>query len=182
MKKYPCVIFLCVWGLFCARYAYAESEGPDSCDIIFRQTGECATDRCKVQCLKNAKSDAYCSLHCLPKICFEFEVKDCPKDHCQVLKGCNQEDACYGLLAVESSNCGGLAYSGQSLECCEGFVKRCGVEFFDGTCDMIGQSSMYVVPICIPCGNGVCEQFENRCNCPEDCGAPTPALSGTNKP
>ncbi len=26
-------------------------------------------------------------------------------------------------------------------------------------------------PICIPCGNGVCNtDYENKCNCPEDCG------------
>lgn len=24
--------------------------------------------------------------------------------------------------------------------------------------------------ICVPCGNGICDASENRCNCPDDCG------------
>jgi len=27
------------------------------------------------------------------------------------------------------------------------------------------------IGICINCGNGVCEDIEDVCNCPEDCGA-----------
>lgn len=75
-------------------------------------------------------------------------------------------------MAGEKADCGDVAYAGQDVACCEGLVRRCGIEFLDGTCDMEGQDSVYNLPICIPCGDGLCGQFENRCNCPEDCGTP----------
>jgi hypothetical protein len=34
---------------------------------------------------------------------------------------------------------------------------------------MQGKNTAYHLPICIPCGDGVCTNFENHCNCPEDC-------------
>ena len=73
----------------------------------------------------------------------------------------------------ERAKCGDLAYAGQDVDCCPGLVRRCGVEFFDGSCDMEGKNSIYSLPICVPCGDGVCGNFENRCNCPEDCKNPT---------
>ena len=48
-------------------------------------------------------------------------------------------------------------------------IEHLEVVFFDGSCDLVGKSSVYAVPICIPCGNGICNQFETHCNCPEDC-------------
>ncbi len=52
-------------------------------------------------------------------------------------------------------------------ECCEGLIGRNpSTPIRDGICDEIAGS----FGICIPCGNGVCdEELENICNCPEDC-------------
>ncbi len=50
------------------------------------------------------------------------------------------------------------------LPCCEGLVSvPYGMEQ-DGECLF-----EYCGDICRPCGNGVCDEGENRCNCPEDC-------------
>ncbi len=61
--------------------------------------------------------------------------------------------------------------------CCEGLK---GVNAYkvnkNGECEVI-TGTPYLT--CIPCGNGVCDEiglwFENKCNCPEDCGNETDA-------
>lgn len=54
-------------------------------------------------------------------------------------------------------------------ECCEGLVKI-GDVFYDSnkTCEEIFRIVGYG-SICSDCGNKICESWENRCNCPEDC-------------
>ena len=104
------------------------------------------------------------------KSCLEFSAEDCPEKFCRIMVGCSGKEMCYFPRQYDPPECGGLSYDGQEAECCEGFVKKCGIEFFDGSCDMEeGYKSYEGVPICLPCGNGICNQFENRCNCPEDC-------------
>ena len=54
----------------------------------------------------------------------------------------------------------------KDIDCCDGLKKalliyekeneECGVALPCGS-------------ICIPCGNGICDRRENKCNCPEDC-------------
>ena len=58
---------------------------------------------------------------------------------------------------------GGWVFPGH--KCCEGLVGRGVAEVRpDGTC-----ARRTGWGICLPCGNGVCDPSENRCNCPEDC-------------
>ena len=60
-----------------------------------------------------------------------------------------------------------------NLECCEGLKRvNTGFGYKDSTkeCGQI----MYCDPVncpdvCINCGNDICEEWENQCNCPEDC-------------
>ena len=57
--------------------------------------------------------------------------------------------------------------------CCDGLVEvedlqsmeDTSAEFPDG-CGLEGPPDLLR---CVPCGNGVCDSSENRCNCPEDC-------------
>ena len=138
-----------------------------NCQEAFQQTGLCYPEMCAFGCQDGIQIDG-CLLSCGPKPCLEIEAKNCPLDRCQLIKGCDQKkDVCYEK-ELSLPACGELGYVGQA-ECCEGFVKRCGYSFFDGTCDMIGTNSVYAIPICIPCGNKICNQFEDQCNCPEDC-------------
>ncbi|MGE0267741.1 MAG: hypothetical protein AB7S78_04715 [Candidatus Omnitrophota bacterium] len=139
-----------------------------NCQVYFEKTGKCPEEVCDVGCLEGIIYEG-CKMGCVPKPCFEIESQYCPEDTCQVVQGCEGKDVCFPRNEVSPPKCGGLAYSGGDVECCSGLVKRCGVEFFDGSCDLVGKYSMYTIPICIPCGNGVCNQFENSCNCPEDC-------------
>ncbi len=86
-----------------------------------------------------------------------------------MVKGCEGKYICYPKLIVPAGGCGGLGYQGGEVECCAGLVKRCGVENFDGRCDVTPRNSVHSVPTCIPCGDKICGQFENKCNCSEDC-------------
>ena len=130
--------------------------------------GKCPPDICRLEITEDEVTMVM-SMYCLPKTCVELPADHCPTDICQIMVGCDDEPVCYDQMDRQPPLCGELAYSGQDVECCKGFIKRCGVEFFDGSCDMLGKNSIYSIPICIPCGNGICNQFENRCNCPEDC-------------
>ena len=49
--------------------------------------------------------------------------------------------------------------------CCEG-LKKIGVTTYDPEIGLCGYSDW---GLCSNCGNGNCEEWENYCNCPEDC-------------
>jgi hypothetical protein len=54
-------------------------------------------------------------------------------------------------------------------ECCPGLVEGSGKVIYDKDC-IIPPNIGVSLPICIACGNGVCDdELENKCNCPEDC-------------
>ena len=59
---------------------------------------------------------------------------------------------------------GETAYPSYSLICCDGTKLS--------TNYMIGSTECISLPdskICLDCGNGICEDWENRCSCPDDC-------------
>ena len=143
------------------NYCYSAYEGAKACPPAI----------CRLDCIGGINIED-CEKTCVPKPCFEIDAADCPLESCQILEGCNKQKVCYPKYQGEPFECGDLAYFGQK-DCCTGLVKKCGVEFFDGSCDMVAEYSMYGVPMCIPCGDGVCGQFENACNCPEDCKRPS---------
>ena len=145
-----------------------EDVGKLSCSDFFAKHRKCPQDYCRIGCFGGGFSEG-CPLVCEPLPCFEIEPEYCPKEECQILKGCNGKDVCYTKFDETGLTCGDVSYSGQTLECCEGLTKRCGIEFLGGECDMEGSYTMESVSMCIPCGNGICNQFENACNCPEDC-------------
>lgn len=142
-----------------------------SCTEIYEQDGFCLPTKCFLKCVSGSPGPGCLVEICQPKPCIHIDPQYCPLDHCQVLKGCGENDLrCYFPTPPSApSGCGDLGYIGPA-DCCEGLVKRCGAEFFDQSCDMAGEYTIYGVPVCVPCGNGICNQFENRCNCPEDCG------------
>lgn len=142
------------------------------CQRSFQETGQCPTDVCQLEKLTTAKDKTSEPGVCVPQKCVDIEADKCPADYCEVMENCSKEKICHYKMAGGKPKCGSLAYAGQDVPCCKGLVQRCGIEFMDATCDMEGKNSMYSLPICIPCGDGVCGNFENRCNCPEDCGVP----------
>ena len=142
------------------------SESPSvNCDDAFKTNSFCPKETCALN-IKCHGGD--CQFVCEPSPCMGIDAQHCPRDRCQLLEGCeDKKKVCYDK-ADNPPSCGDIGYAGES-KCCQGLVKRCGVEFFDKTCDMVGKNSIYSIPICIPCGNGTCNQFEDQCNCPEDC-------------
>ena len=50
-------------------------------------------------------------------------------------------------------------------DCCEGLKKINVKEYKEGNCFSLTDSGS----ICSDCGNNNCEEWENPCNCPEDC-------------
>ncbi|MBP9855256.1 MAG: hypothetical protein KBD53_10370 [Candidatus Omnitrophica bacterium] len=163
-------------GTFCLLSFNVQAEEPakkpeirmEDCQAIFEKSGKCPTEVCSPGCLGGITYDK-CKAGCNPKSCLEIESQYCPTDNCQLIVGCEGKKVCFPQADLLPPSCGGEAYSGGDAPCCSGLVKRCGIEFFDGSCDLVGKYSTYGVPICLPCGNGVCNQFENACNCPEDC-------------
>lgn len=54
-------------------------------------------------------------------------------------------------------------------KCCKGLMKIPVKEYKDGECyDLFD-----VGTVCSDCGNSICEEWENQCNCPEDCNLPS---------
>lgn len=142
----------------------------DFCANSYKTSGQCPEHKCNLGCMSGVEYEK-CTISCEPKSCVELSADNCPLDVCMSLTGCDGNPVCYPQPSYSAPVCGDLAYAWQDVECCKGYVKRCGVEFFDGSCDMNGQNTLDSVPICLPCGNGICNQFENQCNCPEDCSA-----------
>lgn len=64
----------------------------------------------------------------------------------------------------------------EDIPCCEG-LKRVPLasETEDGQCIAASCGS-----ICRPCGNGICDSNENKCNCPEDCKEPNKCSSNSD--
>lgn len=148
----------------CGTFA---QNAPD-CQKVFLEKKQCPEEMCTLLACPSRDQNDLCQPKCVVKPCVEIDAAHCPLDVCQVLKGCGKSEVCYYQFKYEPRDCGDVGYSG-NLECCEGLVKRCGEKFMDGGCDMEGTNTAYSVPICIPCGDHICSQFENSCNCPQDC-------------
>jgi hypothetical protein len=165
-------IFVSISWIFISASVFAQIEEQQvlDCESVFAESGFCPENLCNKEIKCSTESEQMmCAMACHPKECVTIKAKDCPLGRCVVLTGCSAEKVCYPPMQDNNLGCGDLAYIGEK-ECCESLVKRCGVEFLDDSCDMLGENSIDSVPVCIPCGNGVCNQFENLCNCPEDCG------------
>jgi hypothetical protein len=138
-----------------------------NCQKIFQETGNCPTDRCET-CCGGDGTGVGCAAACCEKMCTAFQAENCPQDYCTIMINCEGKEVCYNKLSGEIPTCGPASYYGQDVECCEGLVKRCGIVLPDGSCDT-AQGGYQDFPWCLPCGNGICDQFENKCSCPEDC-------------
>lgn len=140
------------------------------CSAAYVKTGKCPDLLCRLDCVSiGGKSDS-CAHVCQPVKCTDIPADKCPTDYCSMMMDCSGKKICHFQMLGEKAQCGDLAYAGQDVECCPGLIRRCGIEFLDGACDMEGKNSIYNLPICVPCGDKICGNFENRCNCPEDCG------------
>src|SRR3989338_4932319 len=112
----------------------------DHCLDSYVSTNVCPKEICELKCPQVSPN---CTQICLPKECTKIKAENCPLEYCAVMTDCSNEKICHYQMLGEKPECGDLAYAGQDVECCEGLVKRCGVAFLDGNCDMEGKNSIY---------------------------------------
>ena len=67
----------------------------------------------------------------------------------------------------EEMPCKEAGESSYVFGCCEGLKEIQPIRAYDDECNFTG--IIGGTPICSDCGNGRCEEWENKCNCPEDC-------------
>jgi len=88
-------------------------------------------------------------------------------DQCQAIvyecpQGC-EDGAC---LSEECTEEGKINYFNEP-PCCEGLVViSTSYPLENGKCSLVPTNG---AGLCANCGNGICEKWENKCNCPEDC-------------
>ncbi len=165
------VVFF-VMGVILSASAQAQETFGEYCSKRYKESSQCPGTLCSLECLKGTEEtpENECPKVCVPRDCKEISVENCPQSFCLIQTDCSKITTCQSLVDPDQiPECGGLAYSGQDVDCCKGLVKRCGFDYLDGKCNMQGKNTAYYLPICIPCGDGVCTNFENHCNCPEDC-------------
>jgi len=55
-------------------------------------------------------------------------------------------------------------------KCCEGLDEIYPAHIFDDNCNKLALIGWLF--LCSDCGNGICESWESKCNCPDDCAQP----------
>lgn len=149
---------------FCASQPFVEY-----CSKSYSGKKVCPQDICQLQCADGTQTPQ-CDLTCVPKECDTFSAGQCPEMFCVAAEDCGKRIQCLQKPAYDQiPPCAGLGEHPQFAKCCAGFTARCGFDYLDGKCNMEGKNTAYNFPICIPCGDGNCTNFENHCNCPEDC-------------
>ncbi len=100
------------------------------------------------------------------KFCIDFPVASCPHSRCLVLKDCSGHEFCIEDNLPDPGKCGAAGTYGQKVKCCPGLQPHCpGISVVpDGP-----STQPFDVPICLNCGNKICEPMENKNNCPQDC-------------
>jgi hypothetical protein len=56
-------------------------------------------------------------------------------------------------------------HRGVAVVCCDGLVELPNIYPVDYVCVLT-----FGYPVCSACGDGICDDWESTCNCPEDCG------------
>ena len=97
---------------------------------------------------------------------------DCPiKMKCKMFVcvdvGCVKEGQRIPITAV--SPAGFEQRKHIATECCEGLKAISPPDKFDEDCNFKPRIGVSGGDVCANCGNGVCESWENKCNCSEDC-------------
>lgn len=139
--------------------------------------GECQSEpQCATDCCDGAGTDgaipACGEVCCRERRCAEIPPDHCPSGRCQLVNGCDDELRCVPVYPGPLPECGKVTATNPKLACCQGLTRRCGRLSSDGTCDHAYGMGAGNAAICIACGDGTCEDVENPCNCPEDCGEP----------
>lgn len=131
----------------------------------------CPSDLCKEDC---GGSGSSCHLECVPQACSRVAAVHCPVDACDLIIDCAGQERCWPTsYGEEPRQCGEIGYWGQEVECCDGLALRCGGwDRLTLACDPVMDTAdgQGFIPVCLACGDGTCGDYEESCNCSEDCG------------
>ena len=182
-------------GTECGDGVCSEGENPCNCekDCPLSLSGACCTAAdcpqpkcgpcCVVQCVDYQCSEPiWLDDCCWNGECEEGETpENCPEDCppiCADNFDCPYKMKCSdgGCVDVGCVDKGGLlpgALSPQSLEhmateCCESLTQISYAGNYDENCAFVALEGG-PGGACTECGNGLCEEQETKCNCPEDC-------------
>lgn len=134
------------WGN-CTKKAY-ESCGKDS---------DCESGVCN--CIKQD------SKVCEPVNCTPGDVAtDCAGI---VVKRCSQDASWAGVENGEQT-CKDNPACDLNKPCAGGLIRALRKDQYGKDCQE-SMAQMILPTVCIPCGNGICDDNESQCNCPEDC-------------
>jgi len=92
-------------------------------------------------------------------------------------EGCETSD-CNCNLPCKELPCKKAGEGVLVSECCEGLIQIFPTYIYDANCNFTGIVGW--IPICSDCGNGICESWESKCNCPQDCNCLDIDYDGVN--
>lgn len=119
---------------------------------------ECCDGLTKVSCSK-ADDNGECTPCLGASVCVKCGDGNCGKgeNKCNCPEDCKETPKCVQY---------GGKYIGSENKCCEGLEPADDIMYDGpGLCSPLD----CLCKICLPCGNGKCEDLENECNCPKDC-------------
>jgi len=186
-----CVDGACVFepipGCGAECLADEDCDDGDECTANACVDGACAFEPipgCGAECLADEDCDDgdECTTNaCVDGACVFEPIPGCGAE-CAADEDCDDtdectEDACVDGICVhdEIPDCGKCLEEGEvgALDgppCCPGLVPIDSEQFDPESGECLAESAY----ICSDCGNGNCEEWENLCNCPEDCKGPEP--------
>ncbi len=174
------------------------SDGTLCCDVNFdgdfsncrppdhecRQDSDCDVLDCPVYCSAAGKcrcqgmcdEDEDCIILNCPAFCNDNGECGCKipcqdDEDCAFISRCRSSCADEGHCVCDEDCLGqGEEFDGdpEQNRCCPGLEPIVFAEYWQGECGFVN----CLCWVCAACGNGACEQGENPCNCPDDCGTP----------
>ncbi len=160
-EKRILLILIVLLTILSAIYILTIPAGSKECNIdsdcvVFGETGDC---NCGCYNKNHLPSSTGGECFCLaPTSC------KCVNGKCEGVFGenCAKEEEQFSVVYDE--------YPGH---CCEGLTEwHSGMDTKISIADECYETGLVAgspVGTCINCGNGICEEIENPCNCPEDC-------------
>ena len=137
------------------------------CDPACGEYEICSQGEC-VGCVDNG--DCFYQQICIENQCSDPECdpeNPCEEGECKSGICILPEEECIIAGEEEKSPYLGEDDPNKDIDCCSGLIAVEPIEFYDEECNEAGLSEFAYV--CTDCGNDVCEEWESKCNCEEDC-------------
>ncbi|MCK4554028.1 hypothetical protein KAU19_03625 [Candidatus Parcubacteria bacterium] len=142
---------------------FGTGQGNDPCDRLCESDDDCELE-CGCECISRNEECIYTGIECeLPDPNYECKCVNNSCSYERIEENCAKEGEKFSKIFTDEYQencCSGLTEWGSGMD-----TRK--VE--NGECVETGMDSGWPVGTCLNCGNGVCEEIENICNCPKDC-------------